>query len=82
MEKNTVLASWEFGNQVICSRLEMLEFFHLNMIGYLERWFKLSKVSEKMLGRDVFLCPAQEFDNYSVFTFTTKVQKNKDCLNQ
>ena len=73
--KNTVLVSWEFGNQVICSRLEMSEFFHLNMIGYLEGWLKLSKISETMLGRGVFLCPAQEFDNYSVFALQQRYKK-------
>lgn len=73
--KNTVLASWGFGNQVICSRPEMSGFFHLSMIGYLEGWFKLSKVSEIMLDRGVFLCPAQEFDNYSVFTLQQRYKK-------
>lgn len=73
--KNTVLASWEFGNQVICSRPEMSGFFHLSMIGYLEGWFKLSKVSKTMLNKNAFLCPAQEFDSYSVFTLQQKYKK-------
>ena len=73
--KNTVLASWEFGNQVICSRPEMSGFFHLSMIGYLEGWFKLSKVSETMLNKNAFLCPTQEFDSYSVFTLQQKYKK-------
>lgn len=72
---NTVLVSWEFGDQVICSKSEMSEFFHLSMIEYLEEWFKLSKVSEKTLGRGIFLCPAQEFDNYSVFTLQQRYKK-------
>ena len=72
---NTVLVSWEFREQVICSRPEMTEFFHLSMIIYLEGWFKLSKVSEKMLSRGAFLCPAQEFDNYSVFTLQQRYKK-------
>ena len=72
---NTVLVSWEFGNQVTCSRPEMSEFFHLNMLGYLDGWFKLSEVSENILGKNVFLCPAQEFDNYSVFTLQQRYKK-------
>ena len=72
---NTVLVSWEFGNQVTCSRAEMSGFFHLNMLGYLDGWFKLSEVSENILGKNVFLCPAQEFDNYSVFTLQQRYKK-------
>ncbi len=72
---NTVLVSWEFEDQVTCSKPEMLEFFHLSMLEYLDGWIKLSKVSETMLGRDVFLCPAQEFDSYSVFTLQQKYKK-------
>lgn len=74
-EINIVLVSWEFENQVICSKPEMQGFFHLNMITHLERWFKLSEVSEKMLGKGIFLCPAQEFDNYSVFTLQQRYKK-------
>ena len=41
--KNPVLAFWEFGTKVICSKLKMSGFFIFNMFGYLEGWLKFSK---------------------------------------